>query len=115
MASASAAARSRGSKDSATPFSAKLAMTLLCLHAYRLRAVRELSELEKFDTRYQIFRLATLVAVGLIAALLARIPFLRNWSSMVYRLLFPILRTSRVIHRRRRAPYLAATADGNAR
>ena len=88
-----------------------LAMTLLYLHAYRLRDVLELTELEKFDTRYQIFRLLTLVAVGLIAALLARIPFLRNWSSLVYLLLFPILRTSRLIHRRRRTPYLAAMAE----
>lgn len=92
-----------------------LALTLLYLHAYRLRDMLELSELEKFDTRYQIFRLATLVVVGLIAALLARIPVLRNWSSLVYMLLFPILRTSRVIHRRRRAPYPAATSDDNAR
>jgi uncharacterized membrane protein len=88
-----------------------LAMALLYLHAYRLREVLKLTELEKFDTRYQIFRLITLVAVGLIAALLARIPVLRSWSSLVYLLLFPILRTSRVIHRRRRAPYLAAMTD----
>ena len=84
------------------------AMTMLYVHAYRLRDALKLTELEKFDTRYQIFRLITLVAFGLIAALLARIPVLRSWSSLVYLLLFPILRTSRVIHRRRRAPYLAA-------
>ena len=88
-----------------------LSITFLYLHAYRLRDVLELSELEKFDTRYQIFRLLTLVAVGLIAAILARVPVLRNWSSLVYMILFPILRTSRVIHRRRRAPYLAAMAE----
>jgi len=86
------------------------ASTLLYLHAYRLRGTLELNELEKFDTRYQIFRLSTLVAVGLIAAGLACIPVLRNWSPLVYVLLFPILRTSRVIHRRRRARYLAAAA-----
>ena len=86
-----------------------LAMTFLYLHAYRLRDVLELTELERFDTRYQIFRLLTLVAVGLIAALLACIPLTRNWSSLLYLILFPILRTSRVIHRRRRAPYLDAT------
>src|SRR5437870_1763558 len=40
-----------------------LAMTFLYLHAYRLRDVLELTELERFDTRYQIFRLVTLVAV----------------------------------------------------
>jgi uncharacterized membrane protein len=83
-----------------------LAMTLLYVHAYRLRDVLKLTELEKFDTRYQIYRLITLVMVGLIAAFLARIPVLRNWSSMVYLLLFPIMRTSRVIHRRHRAAYL---------
>jgi uncharacterized membrane protein len=83
-----------------------LAMTLLYLHAYRLRDVLELTELERLDTRYQIFRLLTLVVVGLIAALLACIPLTRNWSSLVYITLFPILRTSRLIHRRRRAPYL---------
>lgn len=85
-----------------------LAMALLYLHAYRLRDVLELTELEKFDTRYQIFRLLTLVTVGLLAAALVRVPELRNWSSWIYLLLFPILRTSRMIHRRRRAPYLAA-------
>lgn len=84
-----------------------LAQTLLYLHAYRLRDALELTELEKFDTRYQIFRLVTLVTFGLIAALLACIPVVRNWSSLVYILLFPILRTSRMIHRKRRAPYLA--------
>ena len=85
-----------------------LAVTLLYLHAYRLRDALELTELERFDTRYQIFRLLTLTVFGLIAALLACIPVLRNWSSFVYVLLFPILRMSRTIHRRHRAPYLAA-------
>lgn len=92
-----------------------VAMTLLYLHAYRLRDVLKLTELEKFDTRYQIFRLITLVTVGLIAALLARIPVLRSWSGLVYLSLFPILHTSRIIHRRRRAPYLAAITDENVR
>src|SRR5207237_3290630 len=84
-----------------------LAMTLLYLHAYRLREVLELNELERFDTRYQIFRLLTLTVVGVVAAVFACIPVLRNVSSLVYILLFPILRTSRIIHRRRRMIYLA--------
>ncbi len=91
-----------------------LAMTLLYLHAYRLRNVLDLTELEKFDTRYQIARLLTLVVVGLVAAVLACIPGVRNVSSFVYMLLFPILRISRVLHRRRRAPYLAALATADA-
>jgi uncharacterized membrane protein len=87
------------------------AMALLYLHAYRLRDVLQLSDLEKFDVRYQFFRFAALIVVGLIAALLACIPVLRSWSSLVYITLFPILRTSRAIHRRRRAPYVAAMAN----
>ena len=83
-----------------------LAMTLLYLHAYHLRDALELNDLEKFDTRYQIFRLSTLTAFGVIAAAVACIPALRYWSTLVYMLLFPVLRTSRAIYRRRRAPYL---------
>jgi uncharacterized membrane protein len=88
-----------------------LALTLLYLHAWRLRDALELNRLEKFDTRYQIFRLLTLTAFGLIAAGLACVPVLRGWSSFVYILLFPILRTSRIIHNRRRAPYIAAMRE----
>jgi uncharacterized membrane protein len=84
------------------------AMTLLYLHAWRLRDALELNELEKRDTRYVMFRLLTLITVGLIAAGLALIPIpaVRDWSSLVYLLLFPILRISRIVHRRRRAQYL---------
>lgn len=83
------------------------AVTLLYLHAWRLRDQLELNALEKFDTRYQIFRLLTLTAFGLIAAGLASIPILRNWSSLSYILLFPLLRTSRIVHAKRRQRYLA--------
>ena len=86
-------------------------MTLLYLHAYRLREALDLNDLEKFDTRYQIFRLLTLAGMGVIAAGLACIPIVRNWSSLVSVLLFPILRTSPVIHSRRRAPYLSAMKE----
>jgi uncharacterized membrane protein len=91
-----------------------LSMTLLYLHAWRLRDALQLNELERFDTRYQIFRLVTLVSFGLIAAILACIPALYRWSSLVYILLFPILRISRKRHRRQREPYLAALTDGPA-
>ena len=84
------------------------ASAMLYLHAYRLRDQLELNELERFDTRYIISRLFTLSAFGVIAAGLAWVPFLRDWSSLVYLLLFPILRTSRVVHARRRAKYLQA-------
>jgi hypothetical protein len=84
-----------------------LALTLLYLHAWRLREALELNELERFDTRYQILRLLILTGFGVLAAGLACVPVLRMWSSLVYMLLFPILRTSSVIQRRRRARYLS--------
>ncbi|MDQ6809688.1 MAG: hypothetical protein M3Z64_09755 [Verrucomicrobiota bacterium] len=85
-----------------------LALMLLYLHAYRLREALELTRLERFDTRYQIFRLLTLIATGLLAASLACVPPIQNWSSLTYLLLYPILRTSRAVHRRRRTVYLVA-------
>jgi hypothetical protein len=85
-----------------------LALALLYLHAWRLRDALELTELERFDTRYVIARLWTLTAMGLIAAGFACIPILRTWSSLVYLLLFPILRISRAVHRNRRKRYASA-------
>lgn len=79
---------------------------LLYVHAYRLRNELELSELEKFDTRYFISRLLTLAGFGVLAASFACIPILRNWSSFVYLLLFPILRGSRMIHDRKRQRFI---------
>jgi len=43
----------------------------LYLYAYRLRDALELSELERFDTRYQMCKLLILIGVGLLAAGLA--------------------------------------------
>lgn len=83
-----------------------VAMTLLYLHAYRLRDQLELTELERFDTRYVIVRLLTVACIGLIAAGLACVPIMRGWSPFVYFSLFPILRVSRIGHRRRRAKFL---------
>ncbi len=83
-----------------------LALTLLYLHAYRLRGLLELTALERFDTRYHILRLSILVAFGITAALLAWFSVTRNSSPLLYLLLFPILRVSRMIHGRRRVQYL---------
>ena len=80
-----------------------VAMSLLYVHAYRLRDTLELTDLERFDTRYLITRLLTVASVGLVAAGLACIPGVRDWSALSYFSLFPILRISRIAHRRRRA------------
>jgi hypothetical protein len=86
------------------------AMTLLYFHAYRLREALELTELEIFDTRYLMSRLLTLTGFGVIAAGLACVPVLRDWSSLVYLLLFLILRALRVVRGRRRERYLEAVS-----
>ena len=83
-----------------------LAMALLYVHAWRLRDVLQLTELERFDTRYLILRMVTLSAFGVIGAGLAQLPAVRNWSALVYILLFPVLRMSRIVHRGRRAKFL---------
>ncbi len=85
-----------------------LALVLLYLHAYRLRDALDLNELERLDTRHLIFRLGCLVAIGLIGALLAQFRSVVYWSALIYLALVPILRIHRVVHRRKRAPLLAA-------
>jgi len=85
-----------------------LALTLLYVHAWRLRDALDLSEIEKLDTRFGIYRLASVVVVGLIAAGLALIPSFSQWAGLIYLLLFPILRGFRVVQRRRRATLVAA-------
>lgn len=79
-----------------------LVLTLLYVHAYALRAELELTAVEEFDTRDQIRRLLVLVIVGLVAAVIAVLPATWRWAGAVYILLFPILRTMRVLHRRKR-------------
>jgi uncharacterized membrane protein len=82
-----------------------VALTALHLHAWRLREQLGLNELEKFDTRQQIFRLSLLIAIGLIAAALAQFRSTLNWSGFCYLLLLPILRTHSVMRRRRRKAF----------
>jgi len=79
-----------------------LSLLFLYLHAYRLRDALELSELERFDTRYQMGKLLILIGVGLLAAGLAWMRIFLQWSGFTYLLLLPLMRVARVIHRRRR-------------
>lgn len=85
-----------------------LAFTLLYFHAFRLREALELSELEKFDTRYLILRLAIMVAFGLIIALLTGLSWIPVTGGYLYFLIFPALRISRIIHERRRRSLVRA-------
>lgn len=87
-----------------------LSLTLLYLHAWRLRDSLELSELERLDTRFLIYRLLTLSAVGLIAAALAPAAWFASWRGFIYFAIIPLMRINRIIHNRRRAPLLPNAA-----
>ncbi|MEP6811294.1 MAG: TMEM175 family protein [Chthoniobacterales bacterium] len=87
-----------------------LSMMFLYLHAYKLRNELELTELEKLDTRSQIWRFVILASVGILASILACFPPFVRYSSMIYLSLFPLLRAQRIWHYRRRAPYLETIA-----
>ena len=86
------------------------ALLFLYVHAYRLRDALELSALERLDTRFAIYRIIALVAIGLIAASLARLQWFHQWGGLIYLSIFPILRFTAILHRRQRAPLLAETA-----
>ena len=86
------------------------AFTLLYLHAWRLRDILDLSELEKLETRYIMLRVLFVSIVGLLAAVLAQMSWFPSWGGLIYFLLIPILRGLRMIHRRRRAGLIAGGA-----
>jgi len=87
------------------------AFSLLYLHAWRVRETLELSQLEKLETRHIIFRVLAVAIVGLIAAGVARMSGSTLRAGLIYILLIPILRGSRMVHRRRRAALLAGQAS----
>ena len=87
-----------------------LAFTLLYYHAWRLRDQLELSVVERFDTRYVIYRLLFLVVFGLGVGLLAQLSWTTAAGGYLYFLIFPILRVSRVFHERRRKVLLSAAS-----
>ncbi|MBA3963399.1 MAG: DUF1211 domain-containing protein [Chthoniobacterales bacterium] len=76
------------------------ALIALYLHAWRMREVLELNELEKLHTRHQIYRLLLLAGVGLLAAALACNLRTLRYSGFCYLLLFPILRLHTVVQKR---------------
>jgi uncharacterized membrane protein len=85
-----------------------LAFTLLYLHAWRLRDPLDLSGVEKLETRYIICRVFFVGVVGLIAAVLAQIPWFPSWGGLLYLSIIPVLRGFRMLHRRQLAATLAA-------
>jgi uncharacterized membrane protein len=86
-----------------------LSFALLYLHAWQLRDGLDLSEIEKLETRYIMWRLVAVAALGLVVAVLARMAWFPSWGGVIYLLLIPILRGSRMVHCRRRAALFSAT------
>jgi uncharacterized membrane protein len=70
-------------------------LTLLYLHAWKLREKLALNAFEISETRYQIQRLSVLVGFGLLAAAFARIPGLAHWSGLTFILIWPTMRILR--------------------
>ncbi len=89
-----------------------LSLLALYVHAWRLRDVLELNELERLDTRFHLYRLLSMVLVGLLGALLAWIPATVRWAGLIYLILVPIMRIHRIAHRRQRAPLRAQLEQG---
>ena len=77
------------------------ALTLLYLHAWKLREQLALTAFELSETRYQIERLIVLVAFGLLVAGIARIPAVVPWSGLAFILISPVMRVLRVVRKRR--------------
>ncbi|MGI9087479.1 MAG: TMEM175 family protein [Chthoniobacterales bacterium] len=84
-----------------------LAIFFLYLHAWRLRELLELDELERADTRYQLRKMLMFVAIGLIAAALSSSRRTLGLSGLPYLLIFPVMRVHRFAHRRKLAPLRA--------
>jgi uncharacterized membrane protein len=72
-------------------------LTLLYLHAWKVREQLELTAFEISETRYQIRRLLVLAVFGLFAAGLARIV---QGSGLIYALIWPVMRILRTVHNR---------------
>ncbi len=77
------------------------ALALLYLYAWKLREQLELTEFEKSETRYQLQRLFILMAFGVLAAVVARVPTLVRWSGLTFVLISPAMMILRVIKKRR--------------
>jgi uncharacterized membrane protein len=85
------------------------AFSLLYLHAWRRRDALEVSPIEKLETRYIIFRVVAVAIVGLVAAGVVRLSGSPSWGGLIYLFLIPILRGSRIVHRRWRTALFSAT------
>jgi uncharacterized membrane protein len=83
------------------------AFTLLYLHAWQLRDALDLSEVERLETRYITCRVLAVSVFGLIAAVLAWMPWFPSWGGLLYFSLIPILRAFRIMHVRQRAALVA--------
>jgi uncharacterized membrane protein len=86
-------------------------LTLLYVHAWKLREELELNAFERLETRHQIERLMVLIAVAVLACGLARIPAITLWSGALYMLIWPSMQVLNA--RRNRQLHALATESLN--
>ena len=92
-----------------------LALTALYLHAYKRRDELELTSLETFDTRWEIYGLLCEAAVGVTSIVIALTQKFGDLPGFLYFALFPVMSIHGALRRRGRRGLIAEApqpADG---
>ena len=92
-----------------------LALTALYLHAYKRRDELELTPLETFDTRWEIYGLLCEAAVGVTSIVIALTQRFGDLLGFIYFALFPVMTIHGALRRRGRRRLIAEApqpADG---
>src|SRR6266404_2140889 len=84
-----------------------LALTALYLHAYKRRDELELTPLETFDTRWEIYGLLCQAAVGVTSIVIALTQRFGDLPGFIYFALFPVMSIHGAIRRRGRRRLIA--------
>ena len=79
-----------------------LALTALYWHAYQRRGELELTPLETFDTRWEIYGMLCHAGVGVVSVIMALTQKFGNLPGFIYFSLFPIMSLHGVVRKNRR-------------
>ena len=79
-----------------------LALTALYWHAYQRRGELELTPLESFDTRWEIYGMLCHAGVGIVSVVMALTQKFGNLPGFIYFSLFPVMTLHGVVRKNRR-------------
>ena len=79
-----------------------LALTALYWHAYQRRGELELTPLESFDTRWEIYGMLCHAGVGIVSVIMALTQKFGNLPGFIYFSLFPVMTLHGVVRKNRR-------------